>query len=151
MLSVIQLIIHPLHARYLDQIIWPSSPGPSIVMLITPMKNDIRPCSQRVLEKEDLDDQPFGGHIHLKAPQHFLTLLRLEEANASKPAFAQFHKKLSLFLNNFLPAYNIPLPDGKMWLMLSAWDTVSNSCFTNLSLLRFFMAGPGASVPQGQL
>ncbi|KAG2737131.1 hypothetical protein P692DRAFT_20762490, partial [Suillus brevipes Sb2] len=76
--------------------------------------------SERELEEEDLDDQSFGGHIHLGAPQHSLTLSQLEEENASKPAFAQFHKKLSLFLNNFLPAYNIPLPDGKTWLMLSA-------------------------------
>jgi hypothetical protein len=75
--------------------------------------------SERELEEEDLDDQSFGGHIHLGALQHSLTLSQLEEENASKPAFVQFRKKLSLFLNNFLPAYNIPLPDGKTWLMLS--------------------------------
>ncbi|KAG1764201.1 hypothetical protein EDD22DRAFT_845980 [Suillus occidentalis] len=76
--------------------------------------------SERELKEEDLDDQSFGGHIHLGAPQHSLTLSQLKEENASKPAFAQFCKKLSLFLNNFLPAYNILLPDGKTWLMLSA-------------------------------
>lgn len=92
--------------------------------------------SERELEEEDLDDQPFGGHIHLGAPQHSVTLLQLEEENASKVAFAQFRKKLSLFLNDFLPAYNIPLPDGKTWLTLSARDTVSNSHFADVPLLK---------------
>ncbi|KAG1902756.1 uncharacterized protein F5891DRAFT_1127421 [Suillus fuscotomentosus] len=79
--------------------------------------------SERELEEEDLDDQPFGGHIHLGVPQHSVSLLQLEEEDASKPAFAQFRKKLSLFLNDFLPAYNILLPDGKKWLTLSARET----------------------------
>lgn len=60
----------------------------------------------------------------------------------SNHAFWQFHKKLSTFLNHALPAYNIPLPNGKTWLMLSAQDTFSNSVFhshkslffTNMSL-----------------
>ncbi|KAG0692969.1 hypothetical protein DFH29DRAFT_985615 [Suillus ampliporus] len=85
------------------------------------------------LEEEDLDDQPFGGHIHIGAPQSSLTLLQLEEGNASNPAFAQFRKKLSLFLNNFLPAYNIPLPDGKTWLRLSAQDTVQEHRFLKVN------------------
>ncbi|KAG1744080.1 uncharacterized protein EDB91DRAFT_1236611 [Suillus paluster] len=89
--------------------------------------------SERELEEEDLDDQPFGGHIHLGALQHSLTLSQLEEENASKPAFVQFRKKLSLFLNNFLPAYNILLPDGKMWLILSAQDTVQEHRFLKVN------------------
>ncbi|KAG0708008.1 hypothetical protein DFH29DRAFT_979597 [Suillus ampliporus] len=89
--------------------------------------------SERELEEEDLDDQPFGGHIHLGAPQSSLTLLQLEEGNASNPAFAQFRKKLSLFLNNFLPAYNIPLPDSKTWLRLSAQDTVQEHRFLKVN------------------
>ncbi|KAG1835880.1 hypothetical protein DFJ58DRAFT_847294 [Suillus subalutaceus] len=89
--------------------------------------------SERELEEEDLDDQPFGGYIHLGAPQHSLTLSQLEEENASKPASAQFRKKLSLFLNNFLPAYNIPLPDGKTWLILSAQDTVQEHRFLKVN------------------
>ncbi|KAG2343829.1 hypothetical protein BDR05DRAFT_999735 [Suillus weaverae] len=89
--------------------------------------------SERELEEEDLDDQPFGRHIHLGAPQHSLTLSQLKEENASKPAFAQFRKKLSLFLNNFLPAYNIPLPDGKTWLILSARDTVQEHRFLKVN------------------
>ncbi|KAG1883635.1 hypothetical protein F4604DRAFT_1920145 [Suillus subluteus] len=89
--------------------------------------------SERELEEEDLDDQPFGGHIYLGAPQHSLTLLQLDEENTSNPAFAQFHKKLSLFLNNFLPAHNIPLPDGKTWLRLSAQDTVQEHRFLKVN------------------
>ncbi|KAG1852470.1 hypothetical protein DFJ58DRAFT_728542 [Suillus subalutaceus] len=42
--------------------------------------------SERELEEEDLDDQPFGGHIYLGTPQHSLTLLQLNEENTSNPA-----------------------------------------------------------------
>ncbi|KAG1897469.1 uncharacterized protein F5891DRAFT_1191930 [Suillus fuscotomentosus] len=80
--------------------------------------------SERELETEDLDDQSFGGHIHLGAPQRSMTLVQLENNNVSNRAFGQFRKKLSTFLNHALPAYNIPLPDGKTWLTLSAQDTV---------------------------
>ncbi|KAG1870704.1 hypothetical protein DFJ58DRAFT_713928 [Suillus subalutaceus] len=65
----------------------------------------------------------FGGHIHLGAPQSAITFAQLENDNVSNRAFGQFRKKLSTFLNHALPAYNIPLPDGKTWLTLSAQDT----------------------------
>ncbi|KAG1842964.1 hypothetical protein F4604DRAFT_1597049 [Suillus subluteus] len=80
--------------------------------------------SERELETEDLDDWSFGGHIHLGAPQSAITFAQLENDNASNRAFGQFRKKLSTFLNHALPAYNIPLPDGKTWLTLSAQDMV---------------------------
>ncbi|KAG1854811.1 hypothetical protein DFJ58DRAFT_841293 [Suillus subalutaceus] len=80
--------------------------------------------SERELETEDLDDRSFGGHIHLGAPQSAITFAQLENDNVSNCAFGQFRKKLSTFLNHALPAYNIPLPDGKTWLTLSAQDTV---------------------------
>ncbi|KAG2145011.1 hypothetical protein BD769DRAFT_1625525 [Suillus cothurnatus] len=79
---------------------------------------------ERELEIEDLDDRSFGGHIHLGAPQSTITFAQLENNNVSNHAFWQFCKKLSTFLNHTLPAYNIPLPNGKTWLMLSAQDTV---------------------------
>ncbi|KAG1859330.1 hypothetical protein DFJ58DRAFT_715722 [Suillus subalutaceus] len=82
---------------------------------------------------KDIANQPFGGHIYLGAPQRSLTLLQLNEENTSNPAFAQFCKKLSLFLNNVLPAHNIPLPDGKMWLRLSAQDTVQEHWFLKVN------------------
>ncbi|KAG1860331.1 hypothetical protein DFJ58DRAFT_715642 [Suillus subalutaceus] len=71
--------------------------------------------SERELETEDLDDWSFGGWRS-----------SLENDNVSNRAFGQFRKKLSTFLNHALPAYNIPLPDGKTWLTLSAQDTVIN-------------------------
>ncbi|KAG1730266.1 uncharacterized protein EDB91DRAFT_1239125 [Suillus paluster] len=80
-----------------------------------------------------LDDQPFGRHIHLGAPQHSLTLSQLEEENASKPAFAQFRKKLSLFLNNFLPTYNILLPDGKIKFSLGTISCVQEHRFLKVN------------------
>ncbi|KAG1738198.1 hypothetical protein EDB19DRAFT_1983664 [Suillus lakei] len=80
--------------------------------------------SERELETEDLDDRSFGGHIHLGTPQSAITFAQLENDNVSNRAFGQFRKKLSTFLNHALPAYNIPLPDGKTWLTLSAQDTV---------------------------
>ncbi|KAG1865546.1 hypothetical protein DFJ58DRAFT_838652 [Suillus subalutaceus] len=80
--------------------------------------------SERELETEDLNDRSFGGHIHLGAPQSAITFAQLENDNVSNRAFGQFRKKLSTFLNHALPAYNIPLPDGKTWLTLSAQDTV---------------------------
>ncbi|KAG2131054.1 hypothetical protein DEU56DRAFT_757678 [Suillus clintonianus] len=58
---------------------------------------------------------------------------KLDEENTSNPAFVQFRKKLSLFLNNFLPAHNISLPDGKTWLRLTAQDTVQEHRFLKVN------------------
>ncbi|KAJ8580971.1 hypothetical protein M405DRAFT_887350 [Rhizopogon salebrosus TDB-379] len=68
--------------------------------------------SERGLETEDLDDRSFCGHIHLGAPQCLTSLEQLEKENKSNRAFGLFRKKLSTFLNYFLDAQNIPLPDG---------------------------------------
>ena len=81
--------------------------------------------SERELETEDLDDRFFCGHIHLGAPQRSMTLAQLKVENASNRAFGKFRKKLSTFLNHFLYAEKIPLPDGVTWLTVSAQETVS--------------------------
>jgi hypothetical protein len=81
--------------------------------------------SERELEVEDLDDRSFCGHIHLGAPQCSTSLEQLENENKSNRAFGKFRKKLSTFLNHFLHAQNIPLPDGVTWLTVSKQDTVN--------------------------
>jgi hypothetical protein len=102
---------------------------------------------ERELETEDLDDQSFGGHIHLGTPQSTINFAQLENNNVSNHAFGQFRKKLSTFLNHTLPAYNIPLPNGKTWLMLAAQDTVSSSIFHSHESLFFTNMSPGSRIP----
>jgi hypothetical protein len=82
-------------------------------------------------EDETKDDQKFAGHIHLGSPQSLTSFALVEEANRSNRAFANFRKKFTIFLNNFLPSKNIPLPNGLTWLRPAAEDTVS--CFFSYS------------------
>ncbi|KAG1899569.1 uncharacterized protein F5891DRAFT_1128965 [Suillus fuscotomentosus] len=64
----------------------------------------------------------FQGHIYLGSPQRPTSFADVEEANSSSCAFDQFRKKFSTFINKFLPAHDIPLPDGKTWLRPAAQD-----------------------------
>ncbi|KAG1766128.1 hypothetical protein EV702DRAFT_1204296 [Suillus placidus] len=81
--------------------------------------------SREELEDNDTDDEPFEAHLHIGSPLRTLTsLAQVEEDNRSNRAFDHFRKKLTTFLNHFLPSYNIPLPDGIRWLKLSAHDQV---------------------------
>lgn len=82
--------------------------------------------SQEELEDTDLDDEKFEEHFHIGSPlKNQTTLSQVEEENKSIRAFHQFQKKLATFLNHFLPSHNIPLPEGTMWLKLSAQDQVN--------------------------
>ncbi|KAG1898719.1 uncharacterized protein F5891DRAFT_1129341 [Suillus fuscotomentosus] len=64
---------------------------------------------------------PLDGSMHVKfgsreAPQTFGLI---ENSHKDDIAFSNFHVKLNSFLNVFLPASNIPLPDGKRIHLLS--------------------------------
>ncbi|KAG2088845.1 uncharacterized protein F5147DRAFT_587453, partial [Suillus discolor] len=64
----------------------------------------------------------FQGHIYLGSPQHPMSFADVEQANSSLCTFDQFRKKFLIFINEFLPAHNIPLPDGMTWLRPAAQD-----------------------------
>ncbi|KAG1731088.1 uncharacterized protein EDB91DRAFT_1085205 [Suillus paluster] len=64
------------------------------------------------LEEEDIDDESFEAHLHIGLPLRNLTSL------------AQFRKKLTTFLNHFLPSHHLTLPDGIRWLKLLAQDQI---------------------------
>ncbi|KAG1799033.1 uncharacterized protein HD556DRAFT_1231771 [Suillus plorans] len=81
--------------------------------------------SREELEENDNDNEPFEAHLHIGSPLRNLTsLAQVEEEHRSNRAFDQFRKKLTTFLNHFLPSHHIPLPDGIMWLKLSAQDLI---------------------------
>ncbi|KAG1829817.1 hypothetical protein EV424DRAFT_1343975 [Suillus variegatus] len=71
----------------------------------------------------------FQGHIYLSSPQHPMSFTDVEEANSSLHTFDQFRKKFSIFINEFLPAHNIPLPDGMTWLRPAAQDKLQEYCY----------------------
>ncbi|KAI6011650.1 hypothetical protein EDC04DRAFT_2871060 [Pisolithus marmoratus] len=72
-------------------------------------------------ENETLNDCSFSGHIYLGSPQKSVTLASIEE-NFCSCTFWNFHKKLSNFLNEFLPAHNIPIPRERSWFLKSPTD-----------------------------
>ncbi|KAG1834628.1 hypothetical protein DFJ58DRAFT_670597 [Suillus subalutaceus] len=78
------------------------------------------------LSREELEDTTLTtSHLKLTCISVTLTsLAQVEEDNRSNHAFDHFRKKLTMFLNHFLPSHNIPLPDGIQWLKLSAHDQV---------------------------
>ncbi|KAI5982863.1 hypothetical protein EDD15DRAFT_2179828, partial [Pisolithus albus] len=76
-------------------------------------------------ENETLDDRSFSGHIYLGSPQKSVTLAYIEE-NYLSHVFRDFRKKLSKFLNEFLPAHSIPIPGGRSWFITSPTDKVSS-------------------------
>ncbi|KAG2029714.1 hypothetical protein BDR03DRAFT_880154 [Suillus americanus] len=52
-------------------------------------------------------------HVKLGSSQAPQTFDLIEDTHRNDDAFTNFHVRLNLFLNNFLPASNIPLPHGK--------------------------------------
>jgi len=75
-------------------------------------------------ENESLDNVTFSGHIYLGSPQLPFVVADIERTFTSHP-FQGFRKKLAYFLNDFLPQYNIPIPDGRSWFIISKGDKVS--------------------------
>ncbi|KAG1888189.1 hypothetical protein F4604DRAFT_1877352 [Suillus subluteus] len=88
-------------------------------------------------EDETKDDQVFAGHIHLGSPQSLTSFALVEEAYRSNRAFAHFRKKVTVFLNNFLPSNNIPLPNGSTWLRPAAEDTLQEYCYLKVNYESF--------------
>ncbi|KAF9245417.1 hypothetical protein BU15DRAFT_85700 [Melanogaster broomeanus] len=67
-------------------------------------------------ESETMDDVPFVGHIYLGSPVSPAgTFSAIEERSPSQCVFQDFRKKFTYFINDFLPANNIPLPQGRSW------------------------------------
>jgi hypothetical protein len=66
--------------------------------------------------QNDLDSNSLAansGHVELGSKQSLWSFEALEQSHSSDGAFKDFRKKLSAFLNVHLPAYKIPLPNGK--------------------------------------
>lgn len=63
-------------------------------------------------EEEEEDTQALG-HVSLGSNQRPCTLRDLEECHSSDGRFQRFQAKLAIFFNRFLPAHNIPLPNGE--------------------------------------
>ncbi|KAG1903490.1 uncharacterized protein F5891DRAFT_946968 [Suillus fuscotomentosus] len=64
---------------------------------------------------------PLDGSMHVKfgSREALQTFSLIENSHKDDIAFSNFHVKLNSFLNVFLPASNIPLPDGKRIHLLS--------------------------------
>ncbi|KAG1763075.1 hypothetical protein EDD22DRAFT_979489 [Suillus occidentalis] len=52
-------------------------------------------------------------HVKLGSSQAPQTFALIEDTHQNDDTFTNFHVRLNSFLNDFLPACNIPLPDGK--------------------------------------
>ncbi|KAI5996963.1 hypothetical protein EDD15DRAFT_2528643 [Pisolithus albus] len=79
---------------------------------------------RRVLEDQEnelLDDNMFSGHVYLGSPQLPITIANVEKTFTSCP-FQSFHKKLTHFLNEFLPLCDIPIPGGRSWFVVPQED-----------------------------
>ena len=74
-------------------------------------------------ENESLDNQIFSGHIYLGSPQLPIPVTDGEMKFTSRP-FQGFRKKLTGFLNDFLPQHNIPIPEGRSWFLIPHGDKV---------------------------
>ncbi|KAG1898812.1 uncharacterized protein F5891DRAFT_1129282 [Suillus fuscotomentosus] len=104
--------------------------GGRIAQLDEQRLRELRDADNNNNDPDDNDDPEdathigvsFQGHIYLGSPQCPTSFADVEEANSSSRAFDQFWKKFSTFINEFLPAHDIPLPDGKMWLRPAAQD-----------------------------
>ncbi|KAF9231017.1 hypothetical protein BU15DRAFT_68692 [Melanogaster broomeanus] len=73
-------------------------------------------------ETETLDDRPFSGHIYLGSPLSPVTFAQVEETTL--PVFQDFRKKFTQFINIFLPANDIPLPNDRSWFRPSAQEKI---------------------------
>ncbi|KAG1847063.1 hypothetical protein F4604DRAFT_1594729 [Suillus subluteus] len=58
-------------------------------------------------------------HVKFGSREALQTFGLIENSHKDDIAFTNFHVKLNLFLNTFLPASNIPLPDGRRVHLLS--------------------------------
>ncbi|KIK77693.1 hypothetical protein PAXRUDRAFT_28761 [Paxillus rubicundulus Ve08.2h10] len=75
-------------------------------------------------ESETLDTIEIQGHIYLGSSRVPAMFAEVEEAGSSNRAFLNFCKKLTLFINSFMAANNVPLPSGTSWLKPSAEDKI---------------------------
>ena len=72
------------------------------------------------------DDFTYSEHIYLGSPKKPITVADVATLSASR-SFRDFCKKLTLFLNDFLPQANIPIPGGTGIVIVRETDKVSIS------------------------
>ena len=72
------------------------------------------------------DAQLYFEHIYLGSPKKLITVADVATLSASR-SFRDFCKKLTLFLNDFLPQANIPIPGGTGIVIVRETDKVSIS------------------------
>jgi len=76
-------------------------------------------------DSEAVDDiGNIDAHVKLGSKQENCSFADVEELHKADSAFVNFRIKLNNFLNNFLPAHGIPLPDPGRRIQLKASDQV---------------------------
>ncbi|KAI6009909.1 hypothetical protein BKA83DRAFT_4133141 [Pisolithus microcarpus] len=93
------------------------------------LDHDDEECLKWMLDRHVLEDQEnklldnnvFSGHIYLGSPQPPIMIANVEKTFTSCP-FQSFHKKLTHFLNEFLPLCDIPIPGGHSWFVVPQED-----------------------------
>jgi len=92
---------------------------------------------------------PFD-RVALGSKQPPLTFESLEASKRPDVAFNRFRIKLANFFNDFLPAYNIPLPGGKR-VKFEKTDTVSSIIPASGALISQYLVliDYRAPLPQG--
>jgi hypothetical protein len=68
-------------------------------------EDDVDPAQETTMDQ--------ARHVSLGADQRPRTIADIEEENSSDPRFRSFQTRLARFFNTFLPAHNIPFPDGQ--------------------------------------
>ncbi|KIK18724.1 hypothetical protein PISMIDRAFT_24608 [Pisolithus microcarpus 441] len=109
------------------------------------LDHDDEECLKWMLDRHVLEDQEnklldnnvFSGHIYLGSPQPPIMIANVEKTFTSCP-FQSFHKKLTHFLNEFLPLCDIPIPGGHSWFVVPQEDKycdISHIDIYNMSAL----------------
>ena len=100
----------------------------------------------------ELDCQPAVDHIHLGSPQKPTTLSTIEQAKSSDPAFRDFRKKFTSFINAFAQAHDIPLPGDSGQFIPNAQDKVRRYSVAQSSPISWLLpTDHRTSIPQGEL
>ena len=79
-------------------------------------------------EKDSDGPQDDSEHIYLGSPKRPITVADVATLSASR-SFWDFRKKLTHFLNDFLPEANIPIPGSTGIVIIRETDKVSVSYY----------------------
>ena len=96
--------------------------------------------------------QPAVDHIHLSFPQKPMTLGTIEQVKSSDPAFHDFHKKFTSFINVFTQVHDIPLLDNSGQFTPNAQDKVCCYSVAQSSPISWLLpTDHRTSISQGEL